>query len=223
MMKGPVPISNNDLDKSVSIVREYTSDELGGEGFVQVYYHHKHSRLPVRDVTNSRGYDFKTEPCFERKAENYCRNCNQSVLKNVAKEDERRYVFLFTQCRKKDLPEYKSRRITGYIDKRRILDIDGRTAIQGPMKVVAFKDSFPLAEIGIADIRGFKRIGKERTETILSGLQEADNIYDKYIERVEELERDIARPRLWEEETKGSKSRTVEPPKDEEIYDSEGC
>lgn len=222
-MKEPVPLLDDDLDPGVSIERVIDPDELGGKGYVQYYYHHKFSELPVRDVTNSTKNNFKTEPCFERKAENYCKNCLQDILSNVAYESERRYIFIFTKCQNRDLPEYRSRRITGYIEKRRILDINGRKAIQGPMKVVSFEQSFPLEKIDIDDIRSFKRIGESRTDTILMALSDADNIYDKYIERIEELEKEVVRPRLWEDgEEKRRSSKTVEPPKEDEIFDDSG-
>lgn len=222
-MKEPVPLSDDDLDPGVSIERVIDPDELGKKGYVQYYYHHKYSELPVRDVTNTTKHDYKKEPCFERKAENYCTGCLQHILSNVAYESDRRHIFLFTYCQNRDLPEYKSRRITGYIEKRRILDIDGRKAIQGPMKVVSFEQSFPLEKVDIEDIRSFKRIGESRTDTILTALSDADNIYDQYIERIEELEKEVARPRLWEDkEEKRRMSRTVEPPEEEEIYDDSG-
>jgi hypothetical protein len=224
-MQEPVPLADDDLDPGVSIERTIDPDELGKKGYVQYYFHHKNSELPVRDVNNTMDEGYKKEPCFERKADNYCCECLPKILSNVVDESERRYIFLFTKCQNRNIPEYKSRRITGYIEKRRILDINGRKAIQGPMKVVSFQQSFPLERIGIGDIRGFKRIDESRTNTILTALSDAKNLYEEYVNRIEELEKEVARPRLWEDEKeKSRKSTTVDSPGEEEIYDgSAGC
>jgi len=216
-MKEPVSLSEDDIDPGVEIVREYLPEELGQQARAQYFYHSSGNDLPVRDVTDTQGEGKKVEPCIERKAENYCTNCIQWNISSFAGDTDERYLFLFTRCRNSDLDEDGDQHYIGYIDKRRVLNINGRTAVQGPIKLVSFEDACPLELVGSPNTRNQKRLNEEQTEKVLEYLSGATNIYCECVEEVERLEKKVGRPRLWEE-----KSVPV-PDEDEFLQDSTEC
>lgn len=216
-MKEPVSPSEDDIDPGVEIIREYLPEELGQRARAQFFYHSSGNDLPVRDVTDTQGAGKKVEPCIERKAENYCTNCIQWNISSFAENIDERYLFLFTRCRNSDLDENGDQRYIGYIDKRRVLNINGRTAVQGPIKLVSFQDSCPLELVGSPNTRNQKRLNEEQAEKVLEHLSGATNIYYECVEEVERLEKKVGRPRLWEE-----KSVPV-PEEDDFLQDSTGC
>ncbi|QZA89532.1 hypothetical protein K0C01_05210 [Salinarchaeum sp. IM2453] len=210
-------MTDSDIDQGVEIVQEFQPDELGARGRAQFFFHHRGNDLPVRDVTGTQGHGDKVEPCIERKAENYCTKCIPENISSFADDDSERYLLLFTRVRNSELQANGEQFYVGYIDKRRKLDINGRTAIQGPIKLVSFEDACPLSLVGSPDTRNQKRLNEEKTEKILSYLDDAENIYHECVEEVERLEKRVGRPRLWEE-------GGVPPETDDPLHDeSSGC
>lgn len=205
----PVPLTPSDVGSEATVIREFDTEELGDEGYTQFFHHHENSILPVRDVTATTGNGPKTEPCIERKAENYCDTCLQHVLQSFARDPSRRYLFLFTRCRNEELQDhYWEQYIVGYIDKRHALRIDDPRhpenswiASQGPMKLVSFDDGFPLRWIDRPELPQFKNLIEKQTLRVLNHLSQAENIYHECLQRIEELEDEVGRPRIWNRES----------------------
>lgn len=105
--------------------------------------------------------------------------------------------------------------IVGYIEKERVLKVGGRTAVQGPTKLVSFEDACPLGEVAPPNLRGAKKLGEEKTEKVLEYLRDADNIYYECVDAVEELEKEVRRPRTWEDEN----DEGVPPEEDSDLFD----
>lgn len=199
-MDDTVPLTESDVGPHATVIRRFEEEELGQEGYMQYFYHHDDSEYPVRDITDRN----KTEPCIERKAENYCAECMQYWLQSFARDPSRRYLFLFTRCQNSDLPQYGEQFIIGAIDKRRALRIDDPKnpdkswiASQGPMKLVTFKDGFSLSRIDRPELPYFKNLTEKQTEEIVDHLAGAENIYEDCVARVEELEAQVDRKRIW--------------------------
>lgn len=197
-MKDPVPLTGSDIDGGVEVVDVFDPAGMQERGYLQFYYHSKEVPLPVRDVTNTQGAGWKTEPCIERKAENYCSDCYQTNVNSFAGQD-RRYMFLYTTCRHDGIPQDGDRFISAFIEKERVLRIDGRTVVQGPMKIVPFSDACPLEEVAPRNLRGAKKLDREQTRRVMEYLDDAPNIYEECVEVVEELESVVQRPRHWEQ------------------------
>jgi hypothetical protein len=195
----PIPLTDSDIDPEVEIVREFQPDELGARGRAQFFFHNRGNDLPVRDVMDTQGRGNKPEPCIERKAENYCTKCIPGNISSFADDDSERYLLLFTRVRNSELQENGEQFYVGYIDKRRKLDIDGRTAVQGPIKLVSFEGACPLSLVGSPDTRNQKRLNEEKTQKVLFYLNDAENIYHECVEEVEKLEKRVGRARLWED------------------------
>lgn len=214
-MKEPASLEESDIGPEATIANEFQLNDLRYRGYLQFLFHSELTHLPVRDVTNTKKEGHKPEPCIERKADNYCTKCYQPNINAFSKQD-RRYLFLYTECRYDGLDEQGDRFIVGYIEKQRALKINGRTAVQGPTKLVAFEDACPLDEVAPPNLLGAKKLGEEKTQRVLDYLDEADNVYEECVEKVEELEQTVARPRVWEEDGDGGK---VPPPEDDGFDD----
>lgn len=201
-MKDPVPLVDGDIDPGVKIFREVDASNLGNRGRAQYFFHAEDQVLPIRDILDKSGYGNKLEPCIERKAENYCIKCVPgNIGRGFAKRDSERYLFLFTRCRNESLEQYWTQYYVGYIEKQRILDIDGRTAVQGPMKLVSFEDAVPLGDVHNPDTRNQKKLDEDKTKTIYEKLSGKENIYNDCLEKVEQLEAKVGRARYWEDST----------------------
>ena len=172
----PTALTDYDIDPGVEIVREFQPEELGARGRAQFFFHHRGNELPVRDVMDTQGRGNKPEPCIERKAENYCTKCIPGNISSFADDDSERYLFLFTRVRNSELQQDGEQFYVGYIDKGRKLDIDGRTAVQGPIKLVSFEDACPLSLVGSPDTLNQKRLNEEQTQEVLAHLNDAENI-----------------------------------------------
>lgn len=216
-MKDPVPLNGDDVGPEAEIVREVRPEQLPERGYLQFFFHYARSPRPIRDVANTQDAGEKVEPCIERKAENYCASCYQPNINAFANQDRRR-LFLHTTCRYGGLDESGDRFIVGYIDKQRILNVEGRTVVQGPTKLVPFKEACPLEEVAPRNLRGAKKLGEEKTRTVMNHLRDADNIYHECVEEIEELEKTVPRSRVWEED-----AGTVPPPKDDDLSDDDSC
>lgn len=197
VMDTPVPVNLTDVDAEAEIVHEFNPADQAPRGYLQFFYHSAESPLPIRDVTGTHGHGRKLEPCIERKADNYCTECYQRNIDAFAGQD-RRYLFLYTTCRYRDLPVYGDRFVVGYILKERVLSVNGRTAIQGPTKLVSFADACPLAEVAPWNLRGAKKLDTAATARVLDYLGPAENIYHDCVEAIERLEATVDRPRVWE-------------------------
>lgn len=165
---------------------EFDRTHLGEKGQLQWFFHSPHSEYPVRDIVN-RG---KTEPYLEKEAENFCSECYQPSVKTFAETDSRRYLFLFTRCQNDSLYKHGERRIVGYIDKKRSLDMGDRTAVQGDVTLVSFEDSVDL--IGIVDSPNYVRnevLDEEVTQRLVDYFDKQENILDECLDEVERLKR----------------------------------
>jgi len=165
---------------------EFDRSELGGKGQLKWFFHSPHSEYPVRDIVN-RG---KTETYIEQEAENYCSQCYQPNVRTFAESDSRRYLFLFTRCENEALYEHGERRIVGYIDKKRKLDMGDHVAAQGDVTLVAFEDSVDL--VGIVDSPTYVRsevLDEETTQRLVNYFDEQENILEDCLEEVKRLKR----------------------------------
>jgi hypothetical protein len=213
-MKEPVKLDDTDIGPEADIVRTFDPAEVPERGYLQWFFHSEESDLPIRDITNTQKEGYKTEPSIERKAENYCSDCYQGNIKGFSKQD-RRYLFLYTNCSRDGLDREGERLIVGYIEKERILNIGGRTAVQGPTKLVSFEDAYPLSKVAPTNLRGAKKLSQEKTEKVLESLRNADNIYNECVDAVEELEKKVRRPRTWEQKAEEG----VPPEEDSDLFD----
>jgi len=165
---------------------EYDRAELGQKGQLQWFFHSPHSEYPVRDIVN-RG---KTEPYIEKEAENFCNECYQNSVKKFAESNSRRYLFLFTRCQNEDLYEHGERRIVGYVDKKRMLDMGDRVAVQGDTTLVSFENSVDL--VGIVDSPNYVRnaiLDKETAQRLVNYFDEQENLLNDCLDSVERLKR----------------------------------
>lgn len=172
---GPAVHSRTEIDRS----------ELGGKGQLQFFYHAAESELPVRDIPD-RG---KTEPYIEKRAENYCNECYQPNIRGFLNDPDRRYLFLFTRCRNRDLNEaYGQRHVVGYIDKEEKLDMGDHLAVRGRTRLVSFEDAVPLADVvdSAKHVR-VKILDESTTENLVTHLDEADNRLEDCLTEVKHL------------------------------------
>lgn len=172
-------------DPSVVSTSEFERSQLGSRGQLQFFYHAPESELPVRDIVNKE----KTEPHIEKRAENYCNECYQPNIRGFLKNDSRRYLLLFTNCRNRDLGEfYNQRYIVGYIEKERKLDMGDHWAVQGPTRLVRFEDAIPLADVASSPryVR-MKKFDETTTQHIVNHLDSKPDVLDECLEAVEKL------------------------------------
>ena len=86
---------------AVSLIEtHFDPKRLKPTGRLQFSFYSPSSDLPVRDVCNEQGHDYKTEPHLERNAENYVNKCYQKNIQGLLKHREK-YLFLFTTCKSK--------------------------------------------------------------------------------------------------------------------------
>lgn len=161
-------------------------------GRLQFFYHSPSSDLPVRDVNNEQGHGPKTEPHLERNAENYLSECYQTNILGLLKHREK-YLFLFTTCRSRaaHMKEYEGGRyIVGYIQVKKFLPRQGFVAVQGPMRLVAFKDAFPLDRLdpspGHRHLR-VRKLNAKETRCVLSHLRGAIQVKGACLREIKRL------------------------------------
>lgn len=173
----PAPITSTEFDVS----------RLGHKGQLQFFYHAPESELPVRDIVGKN----KTEPHIEERAENYCAKCYQNNIRGLLKNNDRRYLFLFTTCRNEDLDDHYNRRyIVGYIEKKRKLDMGQHYAVQGRTRIVRFEDAVPLADVvGAPRYVRMKKFSKHQTRKIVNQLEDGENVLDECLEEIDRLKR----------------------------------
>jgi hypothetical protein len=171
-------------------------------GRLHFFYHSPSSNLPVRDVKDEQQQGYKTEPHLEKSAENYCVPCIQKNIVGFLEREER-YLFLFTACKSRDpvMEKYRNRRfIVGYLQKDRALwragksNPEGHWAVQGPVHMVSFHDSFPLKDL----FRGsngtymrFRCLNGSQTRMVLRKLNRGKDILDECIEELGRLKSNV--------------------------------
>lgn len=164
---------------------EFSPTALGGKGQLQFFFHAPESKLPVRDILGRE----KTEPYLEKQAENYCNECYQPNIRGFLKNDDRRYLFLFTKCENPNLEDcYDQRFIVGYIEKEHKLEFEDHWGVQGPTRLVRFEDAFPLEKV--ADSPRYVRMKKFSTKNskrIVDHLDNQSNVFEKCLEEIENL------------------------------------
>lgn len=159
---------------------------LKEKGRLQFFFHAPSSTCPVRDVL---GKD-KTEPYLEKKAENYRTTCYQQNIVGFLKHREK-YLFLFTTCRNRQMPQHGERFIVGYIVKNKpILRTNNKKeswwAVAGPTKMFSFQDAYRLPWKGI---RGVRKLSEKETRDVLRQFKGKKNILRKCLCELRELER----------------------------------
>jgi hypothetical protein len=173
-------------EPEISSQIEFDRSQLGEKGQLQWFFHSPHSEYPVRDIVN-RG---KTEPYLEKNAENFCSECYQNSIKKFAESSSRRYLFLFTRCQSDSRYEDGERRIVGYIDKKRKLDMGDRVAVQGDTTVVNFEDSVDL--VGIVDSPKYVRnaiLDEDTAQRLVDYFDEQENRLEDCLDEIERLKR----------------------------------
>jgi len=176
---------SNALDPNFSNLEE--------KGRLHFIYHSPSTILPVRDVLDEQRQGHKTEPYIEKRAENYCVECNQTNIRGFLESNER-YLFLFTTCRKKHSKHLGKVYIVGYIEKgRHELRPGGFYAVIGPLKLFSFDDAWPL---GISrhdnnPRQMKKKLNGRKTQQILDHFEGKTNILYLCRVKVEELKREL--------------------------------
>jgi hypothetical protein len=168
---------------------QFCFDGLEQRGRLHFFYHSPSSKYPVRDVCGEQGHGEKTEPHIEKKAENYCRSCLQKNIVGFLRSKEK-YLFLFTTCKHPEIPKCLNERfIVGYIIKGRAL-WRGRWAVQGPLKLVSFEDSFPLRSLFSGRryrYMKFKKLDPRKTKQVLTTLKKGRNILPECLREIGRL------------------------------------
>lgn len=182
-----------DLDKPAPVnTAEFEASQVGNKGQLQFFYHASESELPIRDIVGRN----KTEPHIEERAENFCNKCYQNNIRGFLTNDDRGYLFLFTNCRNRELEDHYNRRyIVGYIEKQRKLDMGRHLAAQGCTKLVRFDDAVPLSEVTSSPryVR-MKLFSVETTQKIVDVLNRGDNVLAESLDevtRLKELRREL--------------------------------
>ncbi len=161
---------------------------VGNRGRLQFFFHSPSSRLPVRDVLGKG----KTEPHFEKQAENYCAKCYQRNIQGFLNHAEEKYLFLFTRCRNKKMKKcYSKRFIVGYIvKKRRLRRGPDWWAVQGPTMIFSFKDAYPLNKVTKhpRHVRVMK-LDRRQTERVLGHFAGKRNILTQCLRELARLKR----------------------------------
>ncbi len=164
------------------------------KGRLQLYYHSKLSRLPVRDVTNSQGEGPKTEPHLEIGAENYICSCMQPNIRGFCKSDEK-YLFLFTNCKNRECKDqegnslYNRRLIVGYIRKERYDEFNNFYVVYGTPYIVSFEYSVDnVKDLGFARTVRAKKLTVEQIKFTLEKIHQGPNIIDDIIKEINRLD-----------------------------------
>lgn len=195
--------------QSIVKINEDKETRFNETGILQFFFHSPESDLPVRDIIHKH----KTEPHIEIGAENYISCCYQPNLKQFVEKNEK-YLFLITTCKNKEqnrkLDEMFGKQthqfIVGYIMRDTpVQSINGKgkkhICIKGKPYIYSFEDSVRVKEIFG---KNYSRVGnektysllrdshvdKDKTEKILTRFKGRDNILDKCIEKIKQLELD---------------------------------
>ncbi|MCF7865951.1 hypothetical protein K9L67_02070 [Candidatus Woesearchaeota archaeon] len=160
-------------------------------GRMQYFYHSPSSKLPIRDVLNEQGEGFKTEPHIEISAENFLNPCFQPNI-NLMKENDEKYLFLVTTCQRPEFEVYHKKSVVGFIEQGSfgINEINKYkfTHTIGLTKIVNFKDSILLTDLGYKNNIRNLIFDEERTNKILDELNNKENILEKCINEIIKLD-----------------------------------
>jgi hypothetical protein len=183
--KRPTPARKDDLTVNLH--------DLDDTGRLHYFYHSPSSDLPVRDVLNELGQDYKTEPYLEKQAENYCRRCMQPNIRGFLRSREK-YLFLVTRMQKAGAKYFGTAYVVGYIEKRKTRGHEWRPggfyAVLGEAKVYSFRDAYPLESM--INFRHRPRKVVERlTATILDHFSDGRNILNECLIELERLKGDL--------------------------------
>ena len=167
---------------------------LNDTGRLQFFFHSPSSKLPIRDILNEQKQGHKTEPHIEIGAENYINCCYQGNNIKPFSNNNEKYLFLFTNCKSKQLNEYYGKRyIVGYIEKEFRVECSGHCAVKGCVNIFSFEDSYPLSHLDLpgenkaTHIR-VKRIYKDDAQSILETFKGKRNIIKECIEEIKRLD-----------------------------------
>lgn len=187
------------VDHGVEVLREYSPGELGDRGRAHYFYHQAGDPLPIRDVMATQVDVNRWEPCIERQAIGYAKSCLPHNVQGFADSNEEQYMLFFTRRRHDSQPGDGDQFFVGYLDKRRVLEVEGRIAVQGKMHFVDFDEAIPLSVINSPNLRNTKCLDKQTTLDLVEKLESSTNILNKCQKRVERLESLVERNRHWNE------------------------
>lgn len=167
-------------------------------GQIQYYFSDIISLYPVRDVMNTQKSGFKTEPHIEIGAENFLKQCMQSNIIQVIKNDVK-YLFLLTRCMNKNLENhFKKQYIVGYIKINESLDINRDDkqwkSIKGETKIVSWDDAIPVLDYYTRSfdrprIGKYGKIDNIMTDEFLKRFDNKKNISDLIIKEIKRLDK----------------------------------
>jgi hypothetical protein len=167
--------------------------DLDETGRLHYFYHSPSSVLPIRDVLNELGHDYKTEPYLEKQAENYCCECMQPNIRGFLRSREK-YLFLVTKCMRREIKYFGAHYIVGYLQKSKTQGYEWRPggfcAVRGDMRIYSFQDAYRLESM--ANFRWSRRKKDEReTGRILDHLADGRNILNNCLIELERLKRNL--------------------------------
>ena len=147
---------------------EKDQDKLTEKGRLKFFYHCPESELPIRNVTDNGTNGLKTEPHIEIGVENYLNRCYQDYIQDAIDNNEK-YIFWMTTCENQELPEYKERRIIGYLVLQESKEIaEDRSFFKGKAHIFNFEDSIQVKDLGFTAKPRKQLVDEEKTKKIQS-------------------------------------------------------
>lgn len=164
--------------------------ELKEKGRTQFFHHSPDSVLPVRDIVRRGNTEPYIEYGLERGindddiigAENFCSSCVPHAIASYLVTDEK-YLFLVTNPWHKKIGE----QIVGYLRKEDFADRGDHYAVIGSVRLYAFEDAYPTADLPKKVQRSEVTIGRETTEEILNHFKSKKEITVQCVEEVQRL------------------------------------
>jgi len=166
-------------------------------GQIQYYFSDINSLYPTRDVLNTQNSGFKTEPHIEIGAENFLKECMQSNIIQVIKNNVK-YLFLLTRCMNRSLNEYYNKQyIVGYIRIKNVLDVNRNDkswkSVQGETKIVNWSDAIPVSDyysrsFDRARIGKYGKIDNIMTDEFMDRFKNKKDITDILINEIKRLD-----------------------------------
>jgi len=170
---------------------EYHSSKR--EGKLCYHYCSTHSVLPLRDVLNSHGKGYKSEPNYETATYNWCVKCNQPSI-HAAVRDGLSHILYITKYSGQKREYVGCYYIVGYYEIGWTIRVDGRTAIRAKrMCFVPIEHAFEITNdrwhrinqrgktASLSSLRhATQRIGGELLNEILGSLDK-HNAVDSYL------------------------------------------
>ena len=175
--------------RKMSVTQKINQETLKEIGRLKFFYHCPNSKLPIRNVLESKKTGEKTEPHIEIGSENYLNRCYQDYLKNAIKNKEK-YIFWMTTCRNSSLPEYKKRMIVGYLvlqDSKEIAQ--DRSFFKGKPFIFDFKDSLHVTELGYTAFPRKQLVNEENTKKILAHFKGKKSIRKECVKEIKIIDK----------------------------------